>query len=282
MQSGLDRLAILSVLLGLAIVLFNQSITAPTERRPVPVAPPPAATPPPQPAPAQPAPRWLDEPTVVVDTSARPGTGTAFVVDSRGTWLTARHVADKCRRVSLQGPRGWIAVQRVYSHPSADVAVLVTSGAPAAFNLTASEPTAGQIGYSFGYPKGEPGAVELAYLGRTRMELRGALTGIAPVTVWAERERWAVTQESLGGISGGPLVDVRGRLLGIHVAGTPRRGRTIAVAPEMIADTLAKAPVRREGESDRLGELQITTQGAPALLGRLRGNYHIAKVYCEA
>jgi S1-C subfamily serine protease len=270
------------------IVLHNQRQSMPQapERRPTPVlpTPPPTTRPPPptQPPPAAAAPRWLDEPPVVVSTDARSGTGTAFVVDSAGMWLTARHVAGHCRGVAIQGPRGWIEVQRVYSHAAADISVLATRGAPAGFALSRDEPRAGQIAFSFGFPRGEPGAVEHAYLGRSRMEMRGALSGIAPVTVWAERERWAATDEHLGGISGGPLVDARGQLLGIHVAGSPRRGRTIAVAPEMIAEAMARAPATRDREPAQLAELAITTARATAVLNRLRGDFHIVKVYCQA
>ena len=70
------------------------------------------------------------DPAFTVDVGAKGNsTGTAFSIRDEGVWFTARHVVDGCDRIGLQtGARKAAKVQRVQSHPRADIAVLWTRG----------------------------------------------------------------------------------------------------------------------------------------------------------
>ena len=60
------------------------------------------------------------DPSVIVDAPAmpEPGSGTAFSIDDRGVWITARHVVDGCRRaaVVVSEGRGVAAEVRINPH----------------------------------------------------------------------------------------------------------------------------------------------------------------------
>jgi hypothetical protein len=173
--------------------------------------------------------------------------GTAFSVDPRGVWMTARHAA----------------------------------GTPA-LPLSSDGLTIEQAGFSFGYPTGILGATRDELMGRSRMLLGGRLAGFTPTLTWVETRRFPDTLETLSGMSGGPMLDDQGRVIGIVVAATARRGRIHTVAPELLRQvqrdtTLFSASPRQaptQGIADRPGSL---TDVATALSEKSR----IARVYCK-
>ena len=84
-------------------------------------------------------------------------TGTAFSIRDDGIWFTARHVVDGCDRVGLQvDQRRAAKVQKVQSHPKADIAVLWTRGGKPA-RIASAPLRVNQPGYHVGYPEGKPG-----------------------------------------------------------------------------------------------------------------------------
>jgi S1-C subfamily serine protease len=124
-----------------------------------------------------------------------------------------------------------------YLHPEADLALLQTQRTTAPLLPIASEDVgAGDTGYSFGFPHDSLGGFEATLLGRARMQLGGRLQGTAPVLAWAENLRFPETLEALQGISGGPMLDESGDVVGIMVAVSARRGRTFSVAPEILRE----------------------------------------------
>ena len=147
--------------------------------------------------------------------------GTAFSLDRRGVWMTARHVVDGCARVLIvTAPRRGVRVNRTYIHPRADLAVLQTRGGAPAVRFTQQTLRHGQTGYHFGFPKGEPAAVKSVLIGRRRMRSVGRYNVIEPVVAWADRVRVPDSYGGLGGISGGPAMDGRGNIIGVTVAGS--------------------------------------------------------------
>lgn len=282
-MGGLDRIALLLLLAALAWHMLggddtplDQPRRPPIEARPAPAPAPPRveqARPLPPPA--------ADDPVFHVRIDRRRGaaTGTGFSVDGAGLWMTARHVIHECERVGLRHARGTARATVAWVHPRADLALLRTQGGTPPFALAPAPLAPGQDGYAIGFPQGKPGAVHGRVLGRTQMQAEGRFTGRAPTIAWAERGRVPDFSGSLGGISGGPVLDARGHLVGVVVAETPRRGRFDTIAPEILASgagtTLpAGDPVRPE--------LALSARDLPDIADALRARQRIVQAVCVA
>ncbi len=250
-MGGFDRLVVLVLFLAAAWALFGERDHAPRSRRPS-IEPgarphgdltPPAATAPSLPRSnemAIPPPSPID-PVFRVQVERRSGVsiGTAFSIDPDGVWLTARHVVDGCNQIALRGRNGWVRASLAWLHPNADLAVLRTQGGAAAFTLSSERLSPGQDGFAMGFPQGKPGAVHGRLIGRSQMQAEGRFNGRAPTVSWAELRRQPDFEGSLGGISGGPLVNDRGHIIGVMVAESPRRGRFETLAPEVLTSLAA-------------------------------------------
>jgi serine protease Do len=253
----IDTVAIVVTLCLLIIMVFAQ-VKLPSDapdvgRRPVPEAPPAAVAPTPaaEAPELEPTPQRVrrplpdpspNDPVLNVNVEGIPagkvGLGTSFSVGN-GLWLTARHVANGgCQQVLVVIQGSALPAQIRYLHPEADLALLQTQavGAPILpiANAAVSE---GEAGYSFGFPHGNLGGFAASLLGRSRMQINGRLQGTAAVLAWAEERRFPDTLEALSGISGGPMLDESGNVVGIMVAVSARRGRTFSVAPEILRET---------------------------------------------
>jgi serine protease Do len=122
-------------------------------------------------------------------------TGTAFSIRDDGAWFTARHVVDGCDQVGLRvGPRKAVKVQRVLSHPSADIAVIWTRGGQPAISIARDDLRINQPGYHVGYPEGKPGQVVSSLIGRRNMRTVGRYGQTEPVIAWVERARHPKTK----------------------------------------------------------------------------------------
>lgn len=208
--------------------------------------------------------------------------GTSFPLGN-GLWLTARHVANEdCGQIILIVDGANVRARIKFLDPNADLAVLQ---APAqsipALPIEAADVTEDQSAYAFGFPSGSLGAAEGRFLGRARLRLGGRLDGIAPVLTWVEIRRFPDSLDSLSGISGGPMIDEEGNVVGIIVATSVRRGRDYTVAPEIL-----RAVQRELGllgpQSDQMPARDIVAQ--PVSLDNsasaLSKNARIALTYC--
>ncbi|MBL8700510.1 MAG: trypsin-like peptidase domain-containing protein [Alphaproteobacteria bacterium] len=256
-------------------------------RRPAPEAfvPPretPSALPPSVPAPglALPAPSAAD-PIFRVKIDARRGaaTGSAFSVDREGVWLTARHVVQDCAQVGLRGSRGWVRAAVAWIHPRADLAMLRTESGTAALPRSPEPLTLGVDGFGMGFPQGKPGAVHGRLMGRSQMQAEGRFNGRAPTLSWAEVQRQPDFDGSLGGISGGPMLDRSGRLIGVVVAESPRRGRFETIAPEVL-DTVSidKRPLPRVAAG--AGAIAVPAEAFGRAADTLRSRLQIVQAVC--
>ena len=173
--------------------------------------------------------------------------GTAFAIRPDGVWMTARHVVDGCTRIWIvTGPRRGTEVRRAVIHPNADVAVVWAGRQPPAIAMSEVALTIGQSGFEFGFPEGRPGQVHGKLIGRRKMRVGGRYHTSEPVLAWSEQRRIPDTNE-LGGISGGPTLDRNGRVVGVAVASTNRRGRVYTAAPVSIAEVIRMAGIRPSG-----------------------------------
>lgn len=210
----------------------------------------------------------------------RNSTGTAFSIDRNGTWMTARHVVDGCREVFLiTAPRRGMKVSRVWIDRRSDLAFLRTRSGRTPMQFRA-EPLAQNLkGFHFGYPKGRPGDVSSVLLGRRRMRVIGRYRTEEPVVAWAETRRIPDTEGHLGGISGGPAVDSQGRIVGVTVAGSKRRGRVYTTAPVAMREALARA--RLSAQTARGPVMSVNAGDFNSVGRRLRRSLTVAQVYCR-
>jgi S1-C subfamily serine protease len=292
-MNRLDRFVIGLLFVVLAFYLFERR--APigddpiTGRRPV---PPPAEISPEAPSPVPPrarrplpiAPSPADPPFVVeLYDMPKASSGTAFPVDDRGAWMTARHVVLDCTDIGLLrwGERTVSRATLAYAHPSADLAVIAArrTASPVAFSETPLE--VGLPGFSLGFPQGQIGAAYLQLIGRSRMHAKGRMTGASPTLAWAEVRRFPGHLETLGGMSGGPVVDQDGNLIGVLVAGSERRGRIHSLAPEVLREVRLERLPPAGAQARPLGEVRQGPGKLPQIAETVAREFRVAKVYCR-
>jgi len=197
---------------------------------------------------------------VVVDVAPRQsGTGTAHVVDS-------------CDKVGIRiGNRRIVKVQTQIIEKS-DLAILTSDWKrrPLPADLE-NQRQIGEIGYFFGFPQGKPGEVVGSLIGRHRMKVRGRYTNEEAVLAWSELGRSRNLSGSLGGLSGAPVLDKDGEIIGVVSAESPRRGRVYSVAPRYL-----RGIITEPGEG--VEPLSLDSYGVGA--DRLRRDRRLAQVIC--
>jgi len=170
------------------------------------------------------------DPAVMVEIeNPESGVGTAFAIDDKGTWLTARHVVDGCSRVALK------------------------------------------LG-TFKAMQGKPGEAVGALLGRHKLIVRGRYNTEEPILAWTELGRTRGLNGSLGGLSGGPVLDKDGEVIGIVAAESPRRGRLYTVAPRTLRELVP--------EGLNLPQEPIDTENYGSSADSYRRQRRIAQVLC--
>jgi len=210
--------------------------------------------------------------------------GSAFSVSPRGVWLTARHVADGCSKTAIQTARKqYLRVNKTFLHPNADVAILFTRGGPEALPL-AGRIDSGRDGYDIGFPTGQPGAVHTRYIGEMtlrHMDRRQRRNGYREqVNAWVERSRIPDRSGSLGGLSGGAVLDERGRVIGIVQAESARRGRVMTAQPATIKDIFRLAGTDYPSSGGRPQGMTLSEDSYPRAARDLITSARIAKVFC--
>lgn len=167
----------------------------------------------------------LVEPSVVhLDVVGRPmessiwagSSGSGWVYDNSGHIVTNAHVVSGARRINVQFSDGAIKDARIVgSDPFTDIAVLRVEPDEGQFPIrraTGSRPEKGDRVFAFGSPFGFKFSMAEGIVSGLGRNARGAL-GFAGATNYIQTDA-AVNP----GHSGGPLVDVRGRLIGMNVA----------------------------------------------------------------
>ena len=228
--------------------------------------------------------RWLLE----ADTDRVRSTGTAFAI-AGGLWLTARHVVDQCDSIWIVKPGRPIKpdqkVRKAILHPKADIALLHFPLAPGHPPVVTAphQPRRKAAGFHFGYPGGNPGDVLSFYLGDSAATIRGRGAATFPIQVWAAKEIPA-RLTSLGGLSGGPAFDETGRIIGVTIAESPRRGRVATTPATLSGEMIDLAGVARQVSTDNGGASRVEGL-APATYHKvgdaLRASLAVAQVYCH-
>ena len=195
----------------------------------------------------------FDERVLVQVSAPKNGIGTAFAINQEGQWLTARHVVDGCDEVALLvAPGEYVRARKVSVSARFDLALIETSTSPFPVVLdTQSELRLGTYGYHVGYPQGRPGEAVSRLMARSNLVSKGLRSGSESVLAWAETGRTRGLMGSLGGLSGGPVYDETGRVRGVIIAESPRRGRIYTASPETVARFLSEQEVELLGERPR-------------------------------
>ncbi|MBI4203089.1 MAG: trypsin-like peptidase domain-containing protein [Chloroflexi bacterium] len=174
--------------------------------------------------------------TLVQVRSGRRGVGAGTIWHADGLILTNAHVVGS-RRLEVELPDGRAFPARVYAYDEArDLAALViqASGLPTIPLGDSRSLKAGQWVVAIGHPWGRRGAVS-----------SGVVIGVGdhwPATPFHGRELIAAALPLRPGNSGGPLLDVEGRLVGINAMIT---GPEIAYAvPVHVAKAFLRETVR--------------------------------------
>ena len=225
-----------------------------------------------------------NDPRIVVKVEKKESSsmGTAFSIDPSGIWVTAHHVTSDCDLLGLEkSDRRLIRVVELTERPDADISILRTQGGAPFLKVVKPGFRMGDEGYSFGFPKGSPGAVYGKVLGRARMQTRGRYRKDEPVLVWTQIRRVPDLGADLRGISGGPWVDKAGNVIGVHVAGAPRRGRSYSTAPRTLLAAIEESGVSMAKVSRGQPPKANLTPHRFAQYGEsLRRDLTVAKVVC--
>jgi S1-C subfamily serine protease len=218
---------------------------------------------------------------VSVDVPDHPGpvVGTAFSVASTGLWITARHVVDGCRQAALVVGEGRGVAATAQIDPSGEAALLHTEGGAPALPLDLAAPLReGEPAFHPGFPQGLPGEAASRLIGRENLIVHGRGARTEPVLVWAEVGRSEGLKGSLGGLSGAPALDGRGRVVGVTIAEAPRRGRIYTTAPEtverLIGEAGAPLPVAASSGAP------LTSENYGKVAEALRRDLRVAQVVC--
>jgi len=185
---------------------------------------------------------------------------------------TARHVVDGCDEVALRVDNRRTLPVSVQTFAQADVAVLSAAWKrkPLASDLK-TERRIGEPGFFFGFPQGRPGEVVGSLIARNRMRVRGRYSSDEAILAWSELGRSRGLRGSLGGLSGAPVLDADGEIIGIVSAEAPRRGRVYTVAPRYLRGLITEQSGAPEPLS--LDSFSLSAD-------RLRRERRIAQVLC--
>ena len=207
-------------------------------------------------------------------------TGSAFSVSSKGYWLTARHVIEGCDEAFLQtGNQEAARILDYYLHPGADVALLATRRAPVGLPLS-------QLGvktrdsFNVGFPKGSPGAVHGLYLGEMTMRHTGRRRYRERVDAWSIVSEIPRKFNSLGGLSGGAVINDSGEIVGIVQSESPRRGRFMTARPEVLQNMFEVAGIKIPMNSKPASSTEISEANYQNMARELIVTLRVSKVLC--
>ncbi|MEM6652817.1 MAG: serine protease [Pseudomonadota bacterium] len=226
-----------------------------------------------------PPPSAFDERVLVQVTAPKSGIGSAFAINNRGQWLTARHVVEGCTDVALLvAPGRYDPARSVIISEQFDLALIETETSPNPAPLnTQNDLRLGAYGFHVGYPQGRPGEAASRLMARSNLISRGRRSNSESVLAWAETGRTRGLLGSLGGLSGGPVYDEDGNVRGVIVAESARRGRIYTASPEAVAEFVKATGADTIGESPR--RFSTDTYGREA--DHARRNLQVVKVACS-
>jgi S1-C subfamily serine protease len=205
--------------------------------------------------------------------------GTAFSVGDGGVWLTARHVIDGCRRSAIVVAAGRGVAARLRA-VEGDLAILTTEGgAPALPIAPAGGLQPGQPGFHPGFPQGQAGEAASRLLGPQIVRDRARAAQAPTLLAWSEIGRTEGVSGALAGLSGAPVLDGAGDVVGVTLAQAPRRGRIYTTTTEALRRALADAHV---AVAPAGGDQPIAVDNYGRAADTLRRDLRVTQVVCLA
>jgi hypothetical protein len=166
----------------------------------------------------------------------------------------------------------------VVADPEADLAILTTDGgAPAIPIADASQVQRGMRGFHVGFPRGRAGELTSRFVGRDTLPAERRGKAPQPVLAWAETGRTEGAEGALYGLSGAPVLDNVGRVMGVTVGEAPRRGRLYSTSPDAVRTLMAGVGVT---PAPYVPRQLITTANYGRAADDLRRSLSVAQVFC--
>jgi hypothetical protein len=179
---------------------------------------------------------------------------TAFSVGEGGVWVSGGQQPCAGPGVVVAGRRATPARALAASGP---LRILTTAGAgtPGLPLATARDVRGGELGFHVGYPQDGPGEVASRLLGPRTLRSLSRAAPNAPVLAWAEIGHTEGLKGARMGLIGAPVLDGEGRVVGVTVGQSPRRGRLYTTTPDGLRRALiaAKVPLGAPGPGQPIG-----------------------------
>nr|ANS57171.1 non-structural polyprotein 1ab [Bovine astrovirus CH13/NeuroS1] len=184
-------------------------------------------------------------PNALVTVESKEGSGTGFRVQSH--LVTAGHVVAGDEQVKVTWGHVVVYAKVVYRHPTKDLAFLTL---PAELQQLPA--------YKFAKNPADGPVVLTAFD-------EASLLLVAVTEAVLVDNHWTYAVATRNGMSGAPLTNVDGRLLGVHLTNTGFTGGAIVIVPDDLPDT--RKPTARELELEaRIKELEAKSCGGKPLL----------------
>gem|GEM_PF-2806938 len=179
-------------------------------------------------------------------------TGTAFLIDRDNMWMTARHVVEGCdemymmsrdvsRKTEKRYPHHQIPVRLISMDDASDTAIIMTpTGAfgshirPLKFSRIKTR-RKGETAKSIGYPSGVRGEVKVKFQENRDTHVTGL--GNAQLDNWDIKKRNTIDEKN-GGLSGGPVLNRHGKIIGVNSAGRDKSKKSLGNLSTVSLDTL--------------------------------------------
>jgi hypothetical protein len=236
--------------------------------------------PPPVPGAAQ-MPLAADSPFVASPISPVPAAAvragrTAFSVGDSGVWVSA--AGEPCARPAVMVAEGRAVPARTGPR-SGLIQVFTTAGAgtPGLPLAAGRDIRPGELGFHLGFPRGGPGEVAARLIGPQTLRFLDRDTPNQPVLAWAEIGHTEGLKGERPGLLGAPVLDGVGRVVGVTVGQSQRRGRLYTTTPDGLRRALTEAKLT-------LGAAGPGEPIAPDNYGRagddLRRNLRVVQLVC--
>lgn len=201
---------------------------------------------------------------------------TAFSIGEAGLWLTAQSAVRDCGRIAVVVAAGRGAEAKAAPAPGGQLALLSTDGGEPALPL-APAARRGEDNFIAGFPQGSAGEAAVRLLGATYLgdHRRGDLA--EPDLAWVEIGRTDGLKGRLDGMEGAPVLDGVGRVEGVLLSQSVRRGRLYAAPVSAVRQAMALAKVSPLTQPD--GE-PVTTDNYGRAADALRRDLRVVQIWC--
>jgi serine protease Do len=215
--------------------------------------------------------------------------GTGFKV-GENLWMTARHVVDGCRAVYLNentntSDGSLRLIKKTIIHPRSDLAAFNFENnsepllVPTMSDKISKKSLLRMQAFAVGYPATVPGHLNVKYLGKAAIKNIN-LNTFEPVFVWTVSLKSPKRLGSVGGISGGPLLNAQKKLVGVMIAEQGKRG-TVATADLHSINWILGTLEGRANFSGKPDMKEISTENVSEISAGLRTSGSVVQLLCK-